>query len=161
MATSIEERILDLVETALAAITTGNGYEQTVKKVERATQPDPPMEFDLATEVPGLQIRHEGTATEPHLRGAVECRMDLKIICIAEYDATDEKISDLIGDVIDKLLADKRWDAGGSTFLARRTWITGAFTHETETDESPVTGEVNCTILFRVDATNPFAVKEV
>jgi hypothetical protein len=161
MSTTIEERILDLVEAALTAITTGAGFEQTVKKVERATQPDPPMEFDIATQVPGLQIRHETTTGEPHLRGALECRMDLKIVCIAEYSTDEEKISDLIGSVIDVLLTNRRWDAGGSTFLARRTWVTGAFVHETETNESPVTGEVNCSILFRVDATDPFAVKEI
>lgn len=159
MATSIEERILDLLATALQGIS-GGSYEQTVAKVSRASQSPPVMEY-ASNERPGLQIRHIETAMVPHLRGALECRMDLEIICIVDQDAADEKISDLIGDVCKVLKANERWDAGGGVYLARRTWITNSGKHETESPEDEVTGFISFSILFRVDATNLAAVKEI
>jgi hypothetical protein len=160
VATSIEERILDLVKTKLEAITTGAGFEQTVQQVTRASGPEQPMEVP-ANKIPALQIRHLQTACAPHLRGAIECLMEVEIICIADQDAADEKLSDLMADVVKVIQANKRWDAGGGTFLARRTWVGNPIVHETEITETPVTGSVPFSIVFRVDATNPYATKEV
>jgi len=163
MATSIDERILDLIVTKLATITTGNGYEQTVSSANiwRATSSPQPME----STPPSLEVRHVDTAMEPHLRGAIECLMNVVIICSAAYDAADEAISDLVGDVVKLVLANKRWN-DGSVNLAVRTWMGSPEIHETETGggvggDSPTTGAVPFTILFRVDATNPFAIKEI
>lgn len=160
MATSIEERILDLVKTKLEGITTGAGFEQTVLQVKRASGSEHPMEVP-ADKIPALQVRHLQTVSAPHLRGAIECLMEVEIICIADQDATDEKLSDLMADVVKVIQANKRWDAGGSNFLARRTWVGSPIVHETEVTESPVTGAVPVTIVFRVDATNPYATKEI
>jgi hypothetical protein len=161
MATSIEERILDLMESKLEAISVGTGGEQSVVTVTRASQAKPVMQFTTA-ELPGLQIRHIETATVPHLRGALECQMNIEIICAVVGDAADEALSDLIADVLKVLEANKRWDAGGSNFLARRTWIVNWGKHEDELPgPNPQTGFVTVAILIRVDATNPFAVKEI
>lgn len=161
MATSIEERILDLMKTAMEGITTGAGHEQTVVKVTRASQAQPVMQF-AANDLPGLQIRHIETVSAPHLRGAIECQMNLEVICAVAHDAADENLSDLIAAVLKVLEANQRWDAGGGTFLARRTWVTGWGKHEDELPgPNPQTGFVSVSILFRADATNLFAVKEI
>lgn len=156
MATSIAERILDRLANRLATITAANGYETDGVTVWRATEDQRPME----TTPPAVEIRHNGTPSEPHLRGALECVMEVDLLCVAAYDAAGENISDLIGDVIKLVLANKRWNDGTDN-LAVRTWVGEAEPHETEVGEDPVTAVVPVFIKYRVDATNPFALKSI
>jgi hypothetical protein len=160
MATSIEERILDLLDAELSAIAVGAGDEQTVLTVTRASRGKPVMEF-TAAEVPGVQIRHLDTPSDPLIRDAQECEMRLELICAVTPDGPDEALSDLMADVRDLLMANERWDAGGGVFLARRTWITGSTPHETEIPNAPETGVVSCSILYRTESANSFATKEI
>lgn len=159
MATSIEERLLDLIVTKLATITTGNGYEQTVLQVTRASMPEPPMEVP-ANKIPALQLRHITTTKQPQLRGAYECLAEMEVICIAAQDATNEQLADLMADVEKVLNANKRW-FDGAVNLARRTFVSGTVVHETETGESPATGSVPFVVLYRVDALDPYALKDI
>lgn len=159
MPSSIAERILRTIKVKLEGITVAAGYEQTVLQVQRAIGPDAPM--DVADNlIPALQIRQGAMGSEPHLRGARECLMEVTIICIAAYDATGEKLADLVADVCKVLHANRRWN-DGSADLARRTMIGDPKPHETETDESPVTAVVPLTILFRVDAANPYVLANI
>lgn len=157
MATSIDERLADLIETKLAAITTGAGFEETVTDVHRASDSPQPME---APTLPALQLRRDGTPKSPHLRGAMECTANFTVICIAARDAANEKISDLIADVEKVVMANERWN-DGSVNLARRTWLTGSTFHETETDEETMTGIVEFSVLYRTEVGSPFTLAEI
>jgi hypothetical protein len=158
MPTSIDERLADLIQTKLDAIAPGGGFEEDVQAAHRASDSPPPME---APNLPAVQLRRLATTQEPHLRGAYECVASFQVICIAQRDASNEKISDLIADVCKVIASNERWDVGGGVFLARRTWITGCAFHETETDEETMTGNVDFSVLFRVAEADPFTVKEV
>lgn len=160
MATSIAEQILDLLKTKLAAIAVGAGDEQTVVTVTRASQAKPVMDFK-PSELPGIQIRHIETPSEPHIRDAQECEMQLDLICAVASDATDEKLADLMADVRDCVMANERWDAGGGTYLARRTWVRVSQPHEVEEPDAPETGVISVSILFRTQLANSFATKEI
>jgi hypothetical protein len=160
MATSIEERILDLLDAELSAIAVGAGDEQTVLTVTRASQDKPVMEF-TPSEVPGVQIRHLETVPEPLIRDAQECEMRLELICAVTPDASDEALSDLMADVRDLVMANERWEASPGVFLARRSWITSWSPHEAELPSAPATGVVSCSILYRTAAANSFATKEI
>jgi len=160
MATSIEERILDLLDAELSAIAVGAGDEVTVVTVTRASQEKPVMEFK-PSEVPGVQIRHIDSKKDPLIRDAQEVEMILELICAVTPDATDEALSDLMADVQDLVMSNERWDAGGGVFLARRSWISGSMKHEIEDPDAPQTGVVSCSILYRTELANSFATKEI
>jgi hypothetical protein len=156
MPSSIEERILDLIESKLEAITTGGGYEQTVGTVWRATQSPPPME----STPPSLQIRSEIVRSESLLRGADEKILEVTVICTAAQESDDEKLGDLMADVQKVVGANERWN-DGSVNLARRTWMGDSGRHETETGESPGTGYVTFFVLFRVSSTSAYTLAEI
>lgn len=160
MATSIEERILDLLDDELSAIAIGVGDEQTVLTVTRASRGKPVMAF-TPSEVPGVQIRHLDTVDEPLIRDAQECEMRLELICAVTPDGTDEALSDLMADVRDLVMANERWEVSPGVFLARRSWITNWSPHETEIPDAPETGVVSCSIVYRTESANSFATKEI
>ena len=156
MASALDQQILDVIVTKLAAITTGNGYQQTVLAANIHRPPQSLREFS-AGECPGLSVRLESKENEYDLRGSEELLIGVNIQCAATSAVL---LRALISDVKKLAYANKRWN-DGSANLALRTWIDEDFAHEPEVEEAVVTGSVHLTIKARADQTDPTAVKAI
>lgn len=159
MANALEEQILAIIAQKLATITTDNGYQTNVVNVYRAsTGADPAPQAIPSEDRPAVQLRCLPIGNRVHIRGAIEMRIPIEIICVVDQDA--DALSKLVADVKKLLLANKRWN-NGSADLARRTWLEDSLPHETEVAESDSSAAVLATIIARADQTDPTAVKAI
>jgi hypothetical protein len=156
MTTPITEQILALIETKLAGITTGGGYQETVLAANIFHPPEAPLDVK-ADNCPAITVRHNGTNNRWHLRAAEELLIEVDLVCVA---TTPDLLKTLMGDVKKLVYANPFWNNGAAN-LARRTWIAEERVHETEVSEATVTGSVVIHILARADRTNPFTTKAV
>jgi hypothetical protein len=160
MASSVEERLLDLVVSKLAGITVGNGYEETVlaANIHRG-QDIAPQEIG-ASDCPAACVRIASISTRWHLRGAEEILMELDLIGVVDAAGGDEALADLMADFRKLVYANKFWN-DGSENLARRSWVIEDERYEVEVAEATLSGRVRVGILTRVDRSNPYSLKAV
>lgn len=154
MAKDLADRILDLIETKLAAITVAGGYQVTVAGVHR-----PPLAHHDIPATPAISVRRlPPKASRWHIRGAEEFQLQVQLILVAD---TDEVLSQLMSDVRKVIAANLRWN-DGSEDLAVRTWFDDDNQHEEEVvDLTPRTGRIAITIMARASVTDPSQVKVI
>jgi len=156
MTAPLTEQILDLIETKLAGITIGGGYQETVLAANIFRPPEAPADVRSAG-CPAVVVRHNGTNNRWHLRAAEELLIEVQFICVA---TTYALLAILMADVKKLVYANPYWNNGAAN-LARRTWVAEERTHETEVNQEAVTGSLVIHVLARADRTNPFATKAV
>lgn len=149
----LADRILDLIETKLAAISVAGGYQVTVAGVHR-----PPLAHQDIPNLPAISLRRlPPKSSRWHLRGAEEFQLQVQLICVADDDDT---LSQLMADARKVVLANLRWNDGAQD-LAVRTWLDDDNQHEEEVDETPRTGRLAFTVMARADLTNPTEPKAI
>lgn len=150
MPVSLEEQILDCIQTKLVAGLVG------------VTVHRPPValaEFNVE-DLPAVVIRRGKKEQSQHLRGATEMLLQVDLMCEVETDDdTNSALQELIRAVRVLVQTNRKWNNG--TDLARRTVILDDSEHEMETPEDKLSGFVTIGILARSDRNDPTAVKAI
>jgi len=140
----VAERIVDDITADLAAITTGNGYYQTVKRVTRLGSLASAV---VNTPMIGVYIQSEQNLDE-ELEGTYGLTTrDLTVsfrLYTGDPDDPDEALSYLAADVDKALLADPHRSA-----LAQNTVVKSVVRDYLDPDGGEITGEATVTVVCR------------
>ena len=159
MAKTIDEQLLDLLETKVAAIATSGGY-QTDMAADRVHFPCVgELEFsaDELEDGPQITIRRASKAVRTHIRGAHEITLKVDIRITA---ASRDELTAVMGDLVKLAKANALWN-NGSINLAAKTWWEEDDAQDNEVDEAALVGQMLLCVKQYADATNPTAVKAI
>ena len=114
MADSIQEQIIKKLTVALAGITVANGYENTIKTVQRYKASG----VDLATTMPTILVREGDCTPEPSVSPFGQVRRTQQvylIICVSHDELTDvrsggEILNSFTADIEKRLGVNPTWD---------------------------------------------------
>lgn len=151
MATPVRERIIALVCTKLALITTANGYSYSIKKVLRDG------EILLNTdEVPCLKVVDRGDSQKRHVKHAYENTLNLEIQAyVREHDKTvrEAMLAGILADVQKVMSADDYW--GG--LVARTKLMVNSYS-TSEASEPDGSTLLNVQLTYRVERNDPYTL---
>lgn len=159
MTKPLDEQIIDVVKTKLAAITVAGGYQTDMAAGRVHWPPVGDLEFDESdsSQLPAIIIRRASKATRWHLRGAEEMVLRLSLTAVATtYDAALV----LMSDILKAVNANERWN-NGSADLAVRTWLDENDAPAFDEQNNLHYGHLLISIKTYADLTNPTAVKAI
>jgi len=154
---ALEEQILEVVETKLETIDTGNGFRTTITEAYRALAGTPPLSRADADR-PFIEIRHAITTPRWHIRGANEGILEVNLILVTDQD--DDTIRNLLADATEVIDANTLWNDGSSN-LADRTWVGERQGHEPEIDLAHVSASLQFFVKYYEDRTDIGKVKAI
>lgn len=159
MTNPIDDQILALIETKVAAISVAGGY-QTDMAAGRVHYPAVgELEFsaDELTAGPQVSIRRAARSSRMHLRGAEEfvLKADIKWTC-----ATRDQAAALMGDLLKLIAANPLWN-NGSTNLAAKSWIEESDLQDFDVEADQYVGQLVLCVKGYADVADPSSVKAI
>lgn len=159
MTAPLDDQIMVLIETKVAAISIAGGY-QTDMEADRVHYPAVgELEFseDELEDGPQVSIRRGERRSRMHLRGAEEftLKVDIKWTCATRASAVL-----LMGDLTKLIAANPLWN-NGSTNLAAKTWIEEMDLQDFDVEATEYVGQMILCVKAYADVTDPSAVKAI
>lgn len=159
MTKPLDDQILDLIATKVAAMTVIGGYQTDMEasRVHRPAVGELEFSSDDLEDGPQVSIRRGARMPRVHLRGAEEFILKVDIKVTAE---TYDEASALMGDLVKLIGANKLWN-NGSANLAAKSWIEENDLQDFDVEASESVGQMTLCVKAYADVSNPTSVKVI